>query len=795
MRRRVVGILGLLLVALMLVPQFSAFPGGIGSGGNAGCTCHAGGNDGSTTILVEGLPETFNASENYVFTVTLVNDEMTLYGEGDPAKGWSGVRGGFRIVLEGGGSVTTIDPAYSQVVDGGLTHTEDGNKFRSWDFEFTAPVSDTATVEMTIIGNAVSGGAASGGAGGQNPDGAGNDYWNIESVVVPGINANPQAITAPPLVILLTAIGLSLSIILLGTMWVFYRRSPETFTVGSFWSYLKPWLTTTDHKEVGILYFLFGFFFFLVGGVLALLFRIQLAMPENDFLSQQEYNSFFTLHGTTMIFLGAMPMIAGFLNYVLPLQIGAKDLAFPRINAMGLWLLVFSAPLIFGGIWSGEAADITWVMYPPYSSLSNAGDYGANAGTTSFIAGMMMLGASSTLGGVNFITTVFTMRAPGITWMKMPLFTWSAFVSVFMLFMSLPALIIGVAFLLFDHTIGSTFFTGGGDPLLFQHLFWFFGHPEVYVVIIPAFGIVSEVLATSARRSIFGYKSMVFAMAGIGIVGFVVWGHHMLTSGMDPFWRAAFMITTMAVAIPTGAKIFNWLMTLWGGSLVMKTHTLWSLGFLITFTLGGISGMFFPVAGLDTHFHDSYFVVAHFHYVFIGGTVFALFSGIYYWYPKATGRKLNETLGLWHFLIGFASYNAAFWPMHALGIQGMPRRTHSYTVESGFAEYNMAITIFAFIFGLSQLLLVWNIIYSGKNGEKAGKDPWGGWSLEWSTTSPPPTPSFHVIPTQRDMNEIYGHHAENSMKEKLWKGKKKGDAAKKSTVVSAAVLSTTGEEI
>ena len=778
MQRRTIALLGLVIASLMLIPQFSAMPGGIGQGANAGCSCHAGGNDGSTTILVEGLPEVFNASETYTFTITLVNDDMTYYGNKDPAEGWSGVQGGFRILVEGGGSVTTVDESYSQIIDGGLTHTDDGNKFDSWDFEFTAPGSDTDTTEITIIGNKVSGGAVSGGATGSG-DGAGNDYWNIKSVVVPGLNAEAQAPTAPPLVILLTAIGLALSIILLGTMWVFYRRNPETFTIGNFWGYLKPWLTTTDHKEVGILYFLFGFFFFLVGGVLALLFRIQLALPENDFLTQQEYNSFFTLHGTTMIFLGAMPMIAGFLNYVLPLQIGAKDLAFPRINAMGLWLLVFSTHLIFSGIWSGEGADITWVMYPPYSSLSDAGDYGANAGATAFLAGMMMLGASSTLGGVNFITTVFTMRAPGITWMKMPLFTWSAFVSVFMLFMSLPALIIAEAFLVFDHTIGSTFFTSGGDPLLFQHLFWFFGHPEVYVVIIPAFGIVSEVLATSARRSIFGYKSMVFAMAGIGVVGFIVWGHHMLTSGMDPFWRAAFMITTMAVAIPTGAKIFNWLMTLWGGSLVMKTHTLWSLGFLITFTLGGISGMFFPVAGLDTHFHDSYFVVAHFHYVFIGGTVFALFSGIYYWYPKATGRKLNETLGLWHFLIGFASYNAAFWPMHALGIQGMPRRTHSYTVESGFAEYNMAITIFAFIFGISQLLLVWNIIYSGRNGEKVGKDPWGGWSLEWSTTSPPPTPSFHVIPTQRDMNEIYGHHddAEDSIKDKLWKGKKKKPAS------------------
>ncbi|MGB0515729.1 MAG: cytochrome c oxidase subunit I, partial [Poseidonia sp.] len=555
----------------------------------------------------------------------------------------------------------------------------------------------------------------------------------------------------------------------------------ETFTMEKFWGFLKPWLTTTDHKEVGIMYFLFGFFFFLVGGLLALLFRIQLALPENDFLTYDEYNSFFTLHGTTMIFLAAMPMIAGFMNYVLPLQIGAKDLAFPRINAMGLWLLVFSAPLIFTGIWSGEGADITWVMYPPYSSLNEANlgstlaDYGSNPGTTAFISGMLMLGASSTLGGVNFITTVFTMRAPGVTWMKMPLFTWSVFISVFMLFMSLPALIIGVAFLLFDHTIGTQFFVAGGDPLLFQHLFWFFGHPEVYVVIVPAFGIVSEVLATSARRSIFGYKSMVFAMAGIGIVGFIVWGHHMLTSGMDPFWRAAFMITTMLVAIPTGAKIFNWLATLWGGSLVMKTHTLWSLGFLVTFTLGGISGMFFPVAGLDIHFHDSYFVVAHFHYVFIGGTVFALFSAVYYWYPKATGRKLNETLGLWHFLIGFASYNAAFWPMHALGIMGMPRRTHTYTIESGFAEYNMAVSTFAFIFGISQLLLVWNIIYSARRGEPVGKDPWGGWSLEWSTTSPPPTPSFHDIPTQYDKNEEFGHHKdEPSLMDRLVKAEPKG---------------------
>jgi cytochrome c oxidase subunit 1 len=270
---------------------------------------------------------------------------------------------------------------------------------------------------------------------------------------------------------------------------------------------------------------------------------------------------------------------------------------------------------------------------------------------------------------------------------------------------------------------------------------------------------------------------MVYAMVAIGIVGFIVWGHHMLTSGMDPFWRAAFMITTMVVAIPTGVKIFNWLATLWGGSLIFKSHTLWSLGFIITFTLGGLSGMFFPVAGLDTHFHDGYFVVAHFHYVFIGGTVFALFSGIYYWYPKVTGRKLNETMGLWHFLIAFSSFNATFWPMHALGIMGMPRRTHTYAADSGFAEYNMTISIFAFIFGISQLILLWNIIYSAKRGEKIGKDPWGGWSLEWSTTSPPPTPSFDIIPTQKDANANHNHdHSTKKIKDRLWTSKTKGDS-------------------
>ena len=483
-------------------------------------------------------------------------------------------------------------------------------------------------------------------------------------------------------------------------VYVFYRNNPEGFNLNGLTSWLKKWLTTTDHKEVGTLYFVYSFLFLFIGMVFSLLFRIQLSVADNDFLTQDQYNSFFTLHGTTMIFLAAMPMIAAFANWIIPLQIGAKDLAFPRINAMGFWVLAFSSILLYGGVMAGEGADISWTMYAPYSS--SGGEKGASAGTTLFVAGIIMLGISSTLSGVNFIATIMAMRAPGVTWMKMPLFTWSAFVANAMLYISLPALIIGTVYLYLDRTIGTVFYTAasGGDPILWAHLFWFFGHPEVYVVIIPAFGIVSEVLATSAKRSIFGYRSMVYALAGIGVLGFVVWGHHMLTSGMDPTLRLIMMLTTMLVAIPTGVKIFNWLATLWGGSLVFKTHTLWSLGFLVTFTMGGISGMFFPVAGLDTHFHDTYFVVAHFHYVLVGGTIFGMFSAIYYWYPKATGRKLDEKLGLLHFVITFIGMNAVFWPMHQLGIEGMPRRYHTYSVDS-WTELNSFISLSALIMGLS----------------------------------------------------------------------------------------------
>jgi cytochrome c oxidase subunit 1 len=376
-----------------------------------------------------------------------------------------------------------------------------------------------------------------------------------------------------------------------------------------------------------------------------------------------------------------------------------------------------------------------------------------------------MLVASSTLTGINFLTTIAVMRAPGMGWFQMPLFTWSILVANVMLFLSIPAFGVGLIQVFLDRTIGTAFYdvAAGGDPLLWSHLFWYFGHPEVYVVIVPAFGVISEVIATSARRSIFGYKSMVYAMAGIGLVSFIVYGHHMFTSGMSPTLRFVTMLTTMLVAVPTGIKIFNWLKTMHGGSLVYRTHTLWTLGFLVTFTLGGISGMFFPSMGMDVHLHETYFVVAHFHYVLVGGTVFGFYAAIYYWYPKMTGRMLDEKLGVLHFLTGFISYNAVFWPMHRLGVIGMIRRTHTYYITTDdfqalpewAADWNMMISVSAFLFFASNLFLVANMIKSLIRGEKAPADPWGGWSFEWMTSSPPPTPSFdpNDIPTLKDANE------------------------------------------
>ena len=545
-----------------------------------------------------------------------------------------------------------------------------------------------------------------------------------------------------------TVLLLTLSAVVVGNRMVVNEQSFED-VMKDYWDAVYPWLTTTDHKYIGTLYIVTGFAFFFIGGILGLLIRLQLFESDNDFLTYEEYNSTFTMHGTTMIFLAAMPIIFGFANYLIPLQLGARDLAFPRLNALSYWLLPTGGIVIYMGYFTGGAGDVGWTGYTPYSS----GDTATTPGTDFWVAGQIMLGASSTLTAINFLTTMLRMRAPGMTLMRMPLFSWSIFVTVFLLLLSIPVFTVALLLLMADRTFGTLYFDvdAGGDPILWQHLFWYFGHPEVYIVILPAFGVLSEIISTFSRRPIFGYTSMVYAMATIGVISFIVYGHHMFTTGADPLFRFIVMLTTMLVAVPTGIKIFNWLATMTGGSIVLKTPMIFALGTVITFTIGGITGIILASIPVDVALHDGYFVVAHFHYVLVGGTIFSFIAGVYYWYPKMTGKMMNEKLGLLHFATSFIFFNAAFYPMHNVGIEGMPRRYATYDAE--FTELNEFISITAIIFGLVQLIFVYNVFYSYKNGEDAGDDPWDGWSLEWATSSPPPHNSFVHIPTLKVAEE------------------------------------------
>ena len=717
------------LAASITAPSAQSLPTGISGVKDSGCNCHGATTSSSVVASIDGLPESYNYSQSY---------EITVSFEGGPSAEDNINQGGFHLWVSDGelaandGTVQVFDPNQAG-------HTEAGNDQSSWTITWVAPASD-ANVEFVLHVNSVNGNAD--GAGG----GSSGDLWNKVTMSLAG----PIVVleSSDPFVVLTVLIVVSATLLTITLAFIFYRANPDSFDWDTFAPWIAEWLTSTDHKKIGTLYTVQGLFFLGVGGIMAMFIRIQLAVPGNDFLTQDQYNQFFTLHGTTMIFLAAMPLINGFANWIVPLQIGAPDLALPRINAMSFWLQPFAAILIFTGIFSGGGADTGWTGYAPYVVSETA-----HAGTTMWAAGQLMLVASSTLTGINFLTTIAVMRAEGMGWMHIPLFTWSIFIANVMLFLSIPAFGIGLIQVYLDRVIGTAFYdiAAGGDPLLWSHLFWYFGHPEVYVVVVPAFGIISEVIATSARRSVFGYRSMVYAMAGIGIVSFIVYGHHMFTSGMSPTLRCVTMLTTMLVAVPTGIKIFNWLMTMHGGSLVYRTHTLWALGFLLTFTIGGISGMFFPSVAMDLHLHESYFVVAHFHYVLVGGTVFGFVAGIYYWFPKVTGKMLDERLGAIHFLVGFVSYNALFWPMHRLGVWGMARRHHTYfiTTEEALgalppeaAGWNMFITVSAFVFMASFFILVANMIISSIRGVDAPADPWGGWSFEWMTSSPPPTPSF-----------------------------------------------------
>ena len=735
-------VLAVLSIAMVISPAVVSYPTGISGVKDSGCNCHGAVVSPDVAGSISGLPDQYNYSEEYEIVVSFT---------GGPANAANSNQGGFNLWVSDGELVPSDATVQAYGVNE-VSHTEAGNDQTSWTLTWTAPSSDK-NVEFVLHVNSVNGNADG------NNGGSSGDMWNrLSAKVSPPILVLESA---DPFVVLSTLILVSAILLAITLTYVFYRTNPESFTWDNFAPWIAEWLTTTDHKKIGTLYFVAGMFFLGVGGIMAMMIRIQLSVPGNDFLTQDQYNQFFTLHGTTMIFLAAMPLINGFANWMVPLQIGAPDLALPRINAMSFWLQPVAALLIFTGVFSGSGADTGWTGYAPYVVSETA-----HMGTTMWVAGQIMLVASSTLTGINFLTTIAVMRAPGMGWLQMPLFTWSILIANLMLFLSIPAFGIGLIQVYLDRVIGTAFYdvSAGGDPLLWSHLFWYFGHPEVYVVIVPAFGVISEVIATSARRSIFGYRSMVYAMAGIWVVSFIVYGHHMFTSGMSPTLRFVTMLTTMLVAVPTGIKIFNWLKTMHGGSLVYRTHTLWTLGFLVTFTLGGISGMFFPSIAMDLHLHESYFVVAHFHYVLVGGTVFGFYAAIYYWWPKMTGRMMDERLGVIHFLTGFISYNALFWPMHRLGVWGMARRHHTYFVSTEeamgalpieAAGWNMFVSVSAFLFFFSNFFLIANMIKTVIRGEKAPADPWGGWSFEWMTASPPPTPSFdpHNLPELKDANE------------------------------------------
>lgn len=521
----------------------------------------------------------------------------------------------------------------------------------------------------------------------------------------------------------------------------------------------REWIFTVDHKKIGIMYGAVALFFFIVGGVEALLIRLQLAAPDGRILSADQYNQMFTMHGTTMVFLFGMPMAAAFANYFLPLQIGARDVAFPRLNALSLWLLVVGGVILNASWFLGGAPDGGWFMYAPNSgpvfSPSNGVDY--------WVLGLQVAGLASLIGAINLIVTVLNMRAPGMSLMKMPIFTWMILVVQFLLVFSLPVITVALVLLMFQRNYGATFFdvSQGADPLLWQHLFWIFGHPEVYVLILPAFGIISEVLPTFSRKPLFGYPFVVFSGAAIGLVGFGVWAHHMFASGLGPVSVAVFSIATMAIAIPTGVKVFNWILTMWGGKIWYTTAMKFAVGLVTLFTIGGLSGVTHSVAPSDTQQTDTYYIVAHFHYVLFGGMVFGLFSGFYYWWPKVFGKLLNEKLGSWNFWLMVIGMNMTFGPMHILGLQGQPRRMYVWTearAGEGFfnlAFWNLVASVGAFVLAIGVLFFLINIVYTAKRGQQSPADPWDARTLEWLTTNPPKPHNFDRIPVIHHLDEFF----------------------------------------
>jgi cytochrome c oxidase subunit 1 len=520
------------------------------------------------------------------------------------------------------------------------------------------------------------------------------------------------------------------------------------------------WITTVDHKRLGILYIVYALFFLVIGGIEASIMRLQLIRPHNDFVSPQVFNRMFTMHGTTMIFFVAMPVMFGFINYAIPLMIGARDMAFPRLNAWGFWMTAFGGIILYfsflggSGLYgAGSTPDVGWFAYAPLTSPS----FSVGHSTDYWIIGLLISGFGSIATAINILTTIFCLRCPGMTLGKMPLFAWMNMVTAGLVVLALGPLTAAQLMLLIDRYLGGHFFDtqAGGSAVIWMHFFWVFGHPEVYVLVMPAFAFVSEIVPVFSRKAIFGYPIMVGATISIGFISMSVWAHHMFTVGMTSYGNAFFVASTMAIAVPTGIKIFNWLGTMWGGKLIFKTPMLFCVAFLFQFLIAGLTGVMLSVAPFNWQLGGSYFVVAHFHYVIVGGILFALFGAFYYWFPKMSGRMYNEKLGRLHFWVFLIGFHLTFDFMHIPGILGMPRRIYTYEPGRGWDTWNLIITIGVLFQAVGILIFVYNLVSSYFKGKLAGDDPWDAWTLEWSTSSPPPDYNFATIPVVRSRRPLW----------------------------------------
>jgi len=528
----------------------------------------------------------------------------------------------------------------------------------------------------------------------------------------------------------------------------------------AFMEWLHGWVVTVDHKKLGILYVVYSLFFLVVAGTEALCIRIQLIIPNNHFVTPEVYNELFTMHGTTMVFLVGMPILFGFATYLAPLMVGARDMAFPRLNALSFWLTAFGGILLyfsfiggFGLYGMGSAPDVGWFAYAPLTAKA----FTPGHNTDYWALSLIVMGFGTLGAAINIIATTLSMRCKGMTLFRMPLFVWLMLVTSILTLVTITPLTAAQVMLLIDRYLGGHFFdaTAGGAPIIWIHFFWIFGHPEVYVLVLPVFGIASEIIPVFSRKAIFGYSAMVAATVAIMFISLSVWAHHMFTVGMTSVSNAFFALATMVIAVPTGIKIFNWLATMWGGRICFDTPMLFAVAFVFQFVIAGLTGIMLAVAPWDWQLHNSYFVIAHFHYVLVGAIVFNIFAAIYYWHPKVTGRMLDETLGKWHFWLFLIGFHITFDPMHVVGILGMPRSIYTYEANRGWNSLNMVISIGAFIQGIAVLIFVWNLIRSHKHGKIASNDPWDAWTLEWATPSPPPAYNFAVDPVVRSRRPLW----------------------------------------